>query len=222
MTLSEDVQTATLRKLRELEVFTLTKLMELLSCSRRTAQRSLAQWKCRTSFNANAKYYALPEVVRFDQHGIWRCGLAIFSADGNLSETLIGVIERSSEGMVATELTEILGVKTNSVLRELARSGRLVREKEGRRFVYFGSGESLINRRKRSRTMRRSMETDLSLTDAIVVLVESIKNPALDPAGLATAVGARAPTASEESIKRFFSMHGLSTAAKKRALRSQP
>jgi len=220
MAMSEEVKTAALSKLRELRVFTLLQFMGLLSCSRRTAQRYLSLWRCRTSFNANSKYYALPEIVKFDQHGIWRHGPAVFSMDGNLTQTLIAMIERSAEGMVAVELSEILGVKTNSVLRELARAGRLTREREGACFVYFSSGDSQANAQRDARSAKRAMRTDLSLNDAVVVLVESIKDPTLDPPDLAEAVGTRAPTASEESIKRFFAVHGLSS-GKKGALRSQ-
>jgi len=220
MGLSEEVKTQTREKLGVLAVFTLAQLMGLLSCSRRTAQRVLKEWGCVTSFNANAAYYALPETVRFDQKRIWRHGSVCFSAFGNLCETLIGVVQRAPEGMTAADLSEILGVNVNSFLSGFVRSGKLFREKVGPRFVYFSTDEQVRKGQVRKRREVCSLAKELSLVDAIVVLVEFITSPTLGPGELASAVRSRAPTASGDAIELFFTEHGLQF-GKKRASRSQ-
>ena len=220
MVISQEIKTAARENLRRFTVFTLAQLMDQLSCSRRTAQRFLKKWRCHTSYNANARYYALPEVVRFDQDGIWRHGLGCFSADGNLSETMVGMIKRAPEGMTARVLSEVLRVNTNSILYEFVRSGKLFREKVGPCFVYFSDDKGVRVKQVRIRKETHSLRVSMNLTDAVIVLVEFIQNPVSDSRDLAAAVRSRAPTVSPDAIERFFVEHGLNW-GKKRASRSQ-
>ncbi|RMD84939.1 MAG: hypothetical protein D6820_00500 [Lentisphaerae bacterium] len=216
MRLSEEVKKQAREKLGALTVFTLAQMMEVLSCSRRTAQRILKEWGCVTSYNANAAYYALPEVARFDSDGIWRHGPARFSIFGNLSETVIGLIQRAPEGMSADELSQVLGVRMGSFVKALVESGKLFREKIGHRYVYFSMDDQVRAAQTRKRQEMHWATRGLSQMDAISVLVEFIKDPTLGPAQLAERLRPRIPTVSEGAIVYFFEKHGIDFKSKKK------
>ena len=61
-------------------IFTVAQLASWMECSVPVARRQLKKWAAITSYNANARYYALPEVVDFGHHGIWRCEPAAVSS----------------------------------------------------------------------------------------------------------------------------------------------
>ena len=218
------IQNATPRvheQLRLVKVFTLAQLISLFCCSRRTAQRSLSAWRCHTSYNANASYYALPEVVRFDSRGIWRCGSVAFSCHGNLTDTLQALVNTSPEGMTARELRAVVKVDVHSLLPPVVRAGKLTRAKSHGAFVHFASNPAVRRRQEEARHGRGLPGETLSDADAVTVLVAFIQEPILASAELADRVRTRAPTATPAAIDRFFQAHGLDP-AKKGALHSRP
>ena len=58
-----------LKTLRARKVLTIEELATLLQRSLPTARRRLKAWNTLTSYNKNGRYYALPDVPRFDSHG---------------------------------------------------------------------------------------------------------------------------------------------------------
>ena len=201
-------------------VMTMARLMTLLACSRSTVQRRLRQWRCHTSYNLNGGYYALPEVVEFDERGLWCCGRARFSVHGNLRQTVSALVEAAEAGMTSSELSAALGVNANSFLWGFVQQGTLSRGRVHGRFVYLSTD---AERRRRQHDRRRGPggERVLSDADAVTVLVAFTKEPTLGPVGLSGRVRARAPTATPVAIDRFFAAHGLE-AAKRGASRSRP
>ncbi len=206
-----DVDRMAQNKLRKLKIFTLALLMELLACSRSTAQRRLRQWRCLTSYNSNGGYYALPDVPVFDTFGIWRHQQACFSRYGNLLETVRALVENAPAGLSATELSEILGINAHSFIWSVMRNNLVSREKVHHHYVYLALDAEQQRRQRQQRLEQHAptATTKLALVDAIVVLVELIKNPTLSCDQLARRVKARAPTASTQAIAEFLLEHGL-------------
>jgi hypothetical protein len=58
--------------LRKKKVMRLEELQSVLQCSRRTAQRRLADWNAIRSCNRNGGCYTLPDIPTFDANGLWR------------------------------------------------------------------------------------------------------------------------------------------------------
>lgn len=203
----------TVLQFRRAKIMTLAALTAALQCSRSTAQRRLKQWRCHTSYNLNGAYYALPEVVSFDQHGIWRCHHAGFSVYGNLTHTVVGLVTASEAGLNCAELSNIMDVNAHSFIWNFVRSGKLARSKFGRYYVYF-SAEQQVHQRQQTRRLELTEGTAIADSDAVTALVELLKHPNLSPAQLSSRVRARAPTASPAAIERFLCQHGLSTAKK--------
>jgi len=208
------------QRFRLAKIMTMSHLMALLGCSRSTVQRRLRQWGCHTSYNLNGRYYALPDVVRFDRRGLWRCGRARFSVHGNLGQTVAALVGASSSGMTAAELSAELGMNAHSFLWGFVRRGTLARARMHGRFVYF-SADREHRGRQRDRRAGLGGKGSLSDADAVTVLVAFIKEPILGPLALAERVRARAPTATPAAIERLFAAHGLER-AKKGAPRSRP
>jgi len=77
----------------------LTYVWQLRSCCSR---RRLKDWKVYTSCNHNAGYHVLTSVPSFDEHGIWRYNGIFFSRHGNITQTIIKLVNDSSTGSFGT------------------------------------------------------------------------------------------------------------------------
>jgi len=216
----DQASTDSRRRFRLAKIMTMAHLMTLLGCSRSTVQRRLRQWRCHTSYNLNGCYYALPEVVEFDERGLWRCGRARFSIHGNLRQTVSAFVEDAPAGMTGAELSAALGVNANSFLWGFVQQGTLARDRMHGRFVYLSSTPERA-RSQRARRRGPGGANMLSDADAVTVLVAFINEPTLGTLELAGRVRARAPTATPTAIDRFFAAHGLEP-AKKGALHFRP
>ena len=86
-----------LKFLRSKKVVTLAELALHLHCSSRTVQRRLANWQAINSYNRNGAYYTLPDIPKFDAHGLWRYRQAFFSRFGKRRDRRVG---RSGFGLL--------------------------------------------------------------------------------------------------------------------------
>ena len=110
-----------LKFLRSKKVVTLAELALHLHCSSRTVQRRLANWQAINSYNRNGAYYTLPDIPKFDAHGLWRYRQAFFSRFGNLPETFVQLAPNSQAGLTAAEAGDLLGV----IFAKVGESGML-------------------------------------------------------------------------------------------------
>lgn len=204
-----EIVTRALRQFGLAKIVTLGELMLLLECSRRTAQRHLKQWGCLTSYNCNSACYALPAVVEFDADGLWRHGSARFSRYGNLIETVVGVVCASPAGLTAAELGALLGVNAHSFISRLCPHPGLYREKMGGTFVYLARNASARARQTTLRRERLHPTSSLSDADAVVVLVELIKQPHSSCAELSERVRTRIPRATVPAVEALLRGYGL-------------
>ena len=199
-----------MRFLRLRRIATLTELTLHLQCSTRTAQRRLADCKAFNSYNHNGRYYTLPEIPTFDTHGLWRYRDVFFSRHGNLPETFVELVRNSPAGLTAAEAGKLLGLRPSSFLWSLRDHPALKREKHQGLYVYLASesGRCAAQQRQRAlvaRTIRRPTEAE-----AIAILVEKIKHPALSDKALSRRLSAQNLRAAPEMIENFFIQHGLS------------
>lgn len=197
------------REFRQEKIMALLTLMERLNCSRSTVQRRLRQWGCHTSYNHNGSFYALPDIVKFDEDGLWQYKSVCFSRHGNLRQTVVALVADAPGGLTGAELSQVLHVDANSFIGAFVNNGTVGREKLGARFVYTSCDTPVKERQLRHRREADQCCARLSCADAVTVLVELIKTPALEPAQLAQAVQSRAPTASVAAIEAFFREHGI-------------
>jgi len=207
---NDSLASRVLKRFRAVGILTLTELMLLLECSRRTAQRRLSEWKCLTSFNCNGSYYSLPCSAQFDDRGLWQCGEARFSRYGNLARTVVGLVADSTAGLSAAELGELMGLDAHSFISGFRSHPELRREKMGGRFVYFsGDGATRERQMAARRAGPAAPAPGLGDGEAVAVLVALIRNPRSTCAELSASVRASAPHATPEAILHFLTARGL-------------
>lgn len=119
--------------------------------ARCTVFRKLAALEAINSYSHRGKYYTLNSIARFTAQGLWRFRSACFSRFGNLLQTVEAFVLRSDAGYGASELKEILGVKTKHALTQLVRDGRLRREKIETVYIYFTAEKRLAQKQIRAR-----------------------------------------------------------------------
>ena len=195
--------------LRLKRITTLAELVVRLHCSGRTVQRRLAECNAIHSYNHNGRYYTLPQIPRFDVRGLWRYRGVFFSRYGNLPHTFVQLVHQSQAGLTAAEAGELLGLRPSSFLWSLRNHPELKREKHQGIYVYF-AGESARRaeqRRQRARTpppRRRPTEAE-----AIAILVEKIKHPALSVEALRRRLVKQNLRVESDLIGDFLAQHGL-------------
>jgi len=194
---------------RARKVATVVELAHLLHCSVPTARRRLKQWKTFTSYNNNGRYYVLPDVAEFDVLGLWRYRGIGFSRYGNLSDTVIGLINNSQSGLDGVELGKLLGLQARSFLSPFRDHSALRREKHQGRFVYFASEETIYCQQKQQRVTMLRRATLPSDSEAIAILVERIKHPQLSIEQLCSNLNRRSFHICPEAVESLFAYHGL-------------
>src|ERR1700730_11138191 len=120
------------------KIATLEELKEVLgTSSTMTVFRKLKNLGYRTSYSHRGKYYTLADSPRFDERGLWSCGTAWFSRDGNLLATGQRLVEEAEAGLTASELQALLSVEVKEPLLQLYRRKRIDRQALGGVYVYF-------------------------------------------------------------------------------------
>lgn len=197
---------------RVAKVMTLNQLTELLVCTSRTVHRRLRHWQCCTSYNHNSRYYALPEVVEFDEHGIWRFQGIFFSVFGDLKKTVIGLIEASEAGLSSRELAELLGLHVHGFLSQFFANSLVVREKIGSRLIYLSHNSATAEAQKERRlTQLLPIRTTSTLSDraGVKVLVGLFKNPQASVEDLAISLRSQGEWLDADVIADFLHGHNL-------------
>lgn len=192
--------------------WTIEQLATALGYSAISIRRFLKQLGYFSSFTHNSKWYTLSSIPEFDHNGLWFYNQIGFSKHGNLKQNMVHFINKSSQGLSAKQLAEILSVRCHAVLNHLYHSGAIDRVKSKSGFVYVASTEK---RRKQQLMRFQSQQVtvtapqDLTPPAAVYVLVEYIKNPQASFDELAKAVAKRQIIATPNAIARFFDKHDL-------------
>ena len=197
------------RFLRLRKIATLAELVLHLQCSGRTAQRRLAECKAIHSYNHNGRYYTLPQIPRFDTHGLWRYQGVFFSRYGNLPETFVQLVRNSQAGLTAAEAGALLGLRPSSFLWSLRDHPALKREKHQGLYVYLASEPDLCAQQQRQRSQGVETIRPPTPSESIAILVEKIKHPALTVAALGRRLRKQNLYIEPERIDAFFVRHGL-------------
>lgn len=208
-TLEKDA--AVFKKFKNQKIMTIDQLATDLNCSTRTARRRLTLWHTHTSYNYNGCYYALSDVAKFDQHGLWRYQGIFFSKYGNLKNTVIQLVSHSDAGLKAMEIEKLVRLSSRSFLSHFRDIPELHREKADNHFVYFSSDETIRLRQRQKRDEQILLKKQQFPTDieAITILVERIKYPKLPMKIFCDILKKQGCTISAETITNFFEHHGV-------------
>jgi hypothetical protein len=101
-----------------------------------TVFRKLRTIPYRTSYSHRGRYYALDEVARFDQRGLWTYRDVHFSRFGSLVDTSERFVIDAERGLFASELAQVVQVDVEEPLLRLVQLRRLARQKLGGAYLY--------------------------------------------------------------------------------------
>jgi len=191
------------------KVVTLAELALHLNCSRRTVQRRLADWQAMSSYNRNGSYYTLPDIPKFDAHGLWRYRGVFFSRFGSLPETFVQLVAQSSAGLTASEAGELLGLRPSSFLWSLREHQALRREKHLGRYVYLSSAPVRYQEQRQQRRLMRGTARLPTDSEAVAILIEKVKHPSLSDEELSRRLEKQKVFVESEIIHDFFVRHNL-------------
>lgn len=166
-----------LKKMQRQKVMTIVQFAKLMDCATKTVHRRFKEWKMFRSCNRNGKFYTMPEIPTFDNHGLWRHEGILFSKHGDLKKTLIQLIRDSQAGLSGFELEQMTGLAANNpIIYQLRDDGHLRVEKVMKRVALFDADD---RRHKEQRAEREnSHSVPLPKCEVVlIVLVEMIKNP---------------------------------------------
>lgn len=204
-----DTAASLLRRWRRKKVITLPELMAELRASLRTLRRRLKDWGALASFNHNSRFYTLPDLPQFDQHGLWFHRAIGFSRHGHLPQTIVALVHQSSGGLTAAELGQRLRLEPRSFLWQFHQHPDLQRQKYQGHYVYFAADPTLAARQKALRSAALAPVPLPSAEETIAVLVQAIQHPERSPEQLATQLRATYPHLSAQAIIGLFARHGL-------------
>lgn len=131
------------RLLRKQKVATLSQLKSALCCQTHiTVFRKLKNLSYLSSYSHAGKYYTLPELVRFNERGLWSWKTIRFSKHRTLKHTIENWVAQSEAGYFESELEKELLVTVRVALLGLLKEGRIDREKVLGRYLYCSSDSS--------------------------------------------------------------------------------
>ncbi len=199
-----------LKAFRRRKILMLVEVAGLIRRTVHTARRWLKAQKVHRSYNKNGRYYTLPDVPTFDINGLWHWRGVLFSRYGNLTKAIIELVHRSEAGLDATEVGELVGLAPRSFLSAFADHSGLRREKVQGRFVYYAADPSIYSQQKQRRSlMRRPTTREPSESEAVAILVEKIKHPALSAEALCRRLRRKKLQVEPEMVRDLFARHGL-------------
>ena len=196
--------------LKKEKVFTLKRLVSLLRCSSRAAQTKLLQWRTYTSYNQNSKFYAMPGVPQFNDHGLWHYKDKYFSKYGNLKKTVVHLIRTSETGLSGVQIGKLIRLSPQSFLHHFREVPGIRRMKQEGVFIYFSAEPEQYHQQVKNRGTALSFPVK-SLTDsqAITILVALIKHHGITVEDIVALPEIKASKLSFQIIQGFLEYHGL-------------
>jgi len=209
--LDQDKINAAWRHFEKAKVFNIEKLASVLKCSIPNSRLKLKHWRAYTSYNQNGRFYTLPQVPRFNPHGLWRHKDVAFSKHGNLKKTIIYLATSSSAGLTGKQLGDLLGLSPQSFLHHFRDCPGIRREKHGGVYVYFADDASVKKRQVQQRRLIICRPDVVTISDqeAIMVLVAVIRHHGISAEDILALPEIKMSKIKLTAIQSFLEYHGL-------------
>ena len=177
-----------------------------------STRRFLKQIKYYRSYSHNGKWYTLRAIPRFNRNGIWRYQKIGFSSHGNLTQTIVFLINKSQKGITAKQLADKLYYTCHAVLTNMYKAQLIDRVKHRGEFVYLSTDDKLSRRQRRrleAYATKKALQPFNAQT-AVFILVAFIKNPQWSYQQIAAQLKhSKNLVVRPEGIERFLEQHGI-------------
>ena len=190
--------------------WTIEELTHSLNYSTISIRRFLKDIGYYSSFTHNSMWYTLHSIPSFNKRGLWFYQGIGFSKHGNLKQTIFNFVSKSTQGLTAKELFEILLIPCHPVLNQMHKTNQIDRFNTQRGFVYLSIDDKKRQRqlnRLQSQLIMAKQPESLNAQAAVYVLVEYIKRPEASVVELSKAVEKKEVKASPEAITMLFKEH---------------
>lgn len=148
------------------DIFTCLQTRSRMSCFRR-----LRELGYHSSYSHAGKYYTLTTIPHFDVRGLWSFQGIGFSRSGNLKQTIVTLVEKSSSGFTHRQLEKLLQVRVHNTVLDLVRRQRICRERVGGAFVYLSADHGKAKEQLACFQKQRFSATPGRLPDWILIEV---------------------------------------------------
>ena len=194
---------------KKYKVLTLSQVSKTHDCSIRTVQRQFAELAVLRSYNKNSRYYTLPEIPKFNVHGIWCCRDILFSKYGDLRQTVKHMILASEDGLSGNEIGNIVNLLPRSFMHHFRELEDIFREKHGGVYIYFSNDPTIYARQVIKRVQADDVKR-IRNAIAIKILVGYIKHPELSEEELSSILRREQNVdISPSMITKLLSFHDL-------------
>lgn len=193
------------------KVMTINGLKNRMIFSETTIRRKLKKSGAITSYNKNGRFYTLPHIPKFDTNGLWNHKGVRFSQHGNLTHTIIYLINEAPSGLHAEVIGMLIAYQPHSLLHQLCLKSTIQREKLHGKYVYFSKNEQLYKSQLKKYTILQTqyIEEDISCIIAVRLLIEKIRRPKDSLSHLLRVLHRENIKISELQAKHFFEKHGI-------------
>ena len=119
-------------------------------------------------------YVTLPDIAKFNNHGVWFFRGIGFSSFGSSLSTIVGLIEQSKTGFSREQLEAVLKIGISKQIQILVQRERVHRIKLGNKYLYIP--EAVMQNKKRrlklvgDRHIEEHFEKAVQKTDFIALL----------------------------------------------------
>jgi hypothetical protein len=197
---------------------TVNDLMDEFGIGRGAAFRYLKKEKSLTSVNFKGQYHIKRSGLKFNRYGLVTVNEKVFSRHGNLTETVLQLVNQSPAGMPVAELNRLTATQTHMQCTKLHKEGQVFRRKFHGQFHYFAIDETVresqLNRRnppKQPLDLDTVVEAESaeSLSDVVKVLVTHVNNPEYSPKSISLSLTRRGNDIKTEEVKGIFERYGI-------------
>jgi len=193
------------------KIMTINNLKNRMLVSEITIRRKLKKSGGITSYNKNGRFYTLPHIPKFDINGLWNFKDVRFSKHGNLTQTIIHLINQSPNGLHAEVIGGLIAYQPHSLLHQLCLKSTIQREKLHGKYVYFSINKQLYKSQLNNYTILQTqyIEEEISCIIAVRLLIEKIRRPKDSLSHLLRILHKENIKISELQAKHFFEKHGI-------------
>jgi hypothetical protein len=182
-----------------------------MAVSEITIRRKLKKSEAITSYNKNGMFYTLAHIPKFDANGLWNYKGIRFSEHGNLTQTIIHLVNESPNGLHADAIGMLIAYQPHSLLHQLCLKSAIQREKLHGKYVYFSNNEQLHKSQLNKYTSLQTqyIDEEISCIIAIRLLIEKIRKPKASLSHLVKNLHKGNIKISELQAEHFFKKHGI-------------
>ena len=202
-----------IRNLKKSKVFTAEDLMNEIDCSYSFARSVLKTQSALSSLNHNARFYTLPQNLKFNQDGLWFYRDVAFSSHGNLTKTVVALVKNSNAGLSFNDLKYSLRMKTHSIQSMLPGIAELKIEKLNGRLFYFFNEKDIYEGQKveRESLIQKDfiVRKSFSEIEALWILIERLIHPRKSLQQLCDKLKSKIGLIERQHVEKYFRKRGI-------------